>query len=339
MPRIPYDTLRDTLAAVCAALGFAPDAAALCARVFADASRDGVASHGLDRVPRFVGMVRDGVIDPAARPVVAASHGALERWDGRRGAGMLNATAAMDRAVALARAHGVGAVALGNTNHWMRGGTYGWQAAEAGVVALCWTNTLPNMPPWGGPSWGSAVPRLGNNPLVIAVPRADGGGHVVLDTAMSQFSFGALATYRRRGEPLPVPGGYDTAGALTTDPAAIEATGRVLPIGYWKGAGLSLALDLVAALLAGGLATHEIPADPARETGLSQLFVALDPSFGGAVPTSTIVSAVVDDLHRTTGARYPGERALRTREVSLRDGVEVDAAVWAQVEAWAVNIS
>jgi 3-dehydro-L-gulonate 2-dehydrogenase len=330
--RVPYDTLRDTLAAVGAALGFSPAAAALCARVFADASRDGVASHGLDRVPRFVGMVRDGVIDPAARPDVAATHGALERWDGRRGAGPLNATAAMDRAIALARAHGVGAVALGNTNHWMRGGTYGWQAAEAGVVALCWTNTLPNMPPWG-----AAVPRLGNNPLVIAVPRAE--GHVVLDTAMSQFSFGALATYRRRGEPLPVPGGYDAAGALTTDPAAVEATGRVLPIGYWKGAGLSLALDLVAALLAGGHATHEIPTDPARETGLSQVFVALDPSFGGAVPASAIVSAVVDDLHRTTGARYPGERALRTREVSLRDGVEVDAAVWTQVRAWAANIS
>jgi 3-dehydro-L-gulonate 2-dehydrogenase len=338
MPRVAYDTLVDTLAAACASLGFSPDDAALCARVFADASRDGVSSHGLDRVPRFVGMVRDGVIDPAARPAVVATHGALERWDGRRGAGMLNATAAMDRAVALARAHGVGAVALGDTNHWMRGGTYGWQAAEAGVVALCWTNTLPNMPAWGGPSWGAAVPRLGNNPLVIAVPRP-GGQHVVLDTAMSQFSFGALAGYRRRGELLPVPGGYDAAGALTTDPAAVEATGRVLPIGYWKGAGLSLALDLVAALLAGGHATHEIPADPARETGLSQMFVALDPSFGGAVPASAIVSAVVDDLHRTTGARYPGERALRTREVSLRDGVEVDTAVWEQVQAWAANIS
>jgi 3-dehydro-L-gulonate 2-dehydrogenase len=232
----------------------------------------------------------------------------------------------MARAIDLARAHGVGGVALGNTNHWMRGGAYGWQAAEAGMIALCWTNTLPNLPPWG-----SAVPRLGNNPLVVAVPRP--GGHVVLDMAMSQFSFGALESYRRRGEVLPVPGGFDRDGALTTDPAAIEASGRALPIGYWKGAGLALVLDLVAASLAGGRTTHEIPADPARETALSQLFLAIDPALGTARAVDAVVDAVVDDLHRETGARYPGERALRARAESLRDGVPVDAAVWELVRA------
>ena len=75
----------------------------------------------------------------------------------------------MARAIALARAHGIGCVALANTNHWMRGGSYGWQAADAGVIGICWTNTLANLPPWG-----AADPRIGNNPLVIAVPRAAG---------------------------------------------------------------------------------------------------------------------------------------------------------------------
>jgi 3-dehydro-L-gulonate 2-dehydrogenase len=97
----------------------------------------------------------------------------MERWDGRRGPGNLNAHASMARAIALAREHGVGCVALANTNHWMRGGSYGWQAAEAGVIGICWTNTLANVPPWG-----ASEPRIGNNPLVVAVPRAD--GHVVL---------------------------------------------------------------------------------------------------------------------------------------------------------------
>ena len=52
----------------------------------------------------------------------------------------------------------------------MRGGTYGWQAAEAGMIGICFTNTIANMPPWGG-----IDPRLGNNPLVIAVPRKRAG--------------------------------------------------------------------------------------------------------------------------------------------------------------------
>ena len=175
----------------------------------------------------------------------------------------------MDGAIALARAHGIGCVALSNTNHWMRGGTYGWQAADAGVIGVCWTNTMPNLPPWG-----ADTPRIGNNPLVIAVPRPE--GHVVLDMAMSQFSYGALASYRLRGEQLPVPGGFDRDGALTRDPAAIEASRRPLPIGFWKGSGLALMLDMVAALLAGGRATHEIPQVPEQETGLSQVFLAFD---------------------------------------------------------------
>src|SRR5437879_12825317 len=96
--------------------------------------------------------------------------------------------------------------------------------------------------------------------------------------AMSQFSYGALATYRMRGEPLPVEGGFDAGGRLTRDPAAIEASRRPLPIGFWKGSGLSIVLDVVAALLSGGRATHQVSTDAEQETGLSQVFVASDVS-------------------------------------------------------------
>ena len=141
-------------------------------------------------------MVRNESVDPSAQPRVVARFGAMERWDGQRGTGNLNAHAAMSRAIALSREHGIGCVAMCNTNHWMRGGTYGWQAAEAGMIGICWTNTMPNLPPWGG-----AERAIGNNPLVIAVPRAK--GPVVLDMAMSQFSYGTLESYRKRGEQLP----------------------------------------------------------------------------------------------------------------------------------------
>src|SRR4029077_4230593 len=111
--------------------------------------------------------------------------------------------------------------------------------------------TLPNLPPWGADE-----PRIGNNPIVMAVPRD--GGHVVLDMAMSQFSYGAPRSYPPRGEQLPVDGGFDRDGHLTRDPAAIEASKRPLPIGSWKGSGLSMLLDMMAELLSGCHRTHEI---------------------------------------------------------------------------------
>ncbi len=293
--RVPFGELHDTLRRALVATGMEADRAALSARLFAEASRDGVSSHGLNN---------------------------------------LNAHDAMAAAVGIARAYGIGCVALRNTNHWMRGGSYGWQAADAGVIGICWTNTLANLPPWG-----ASDPRVGNNPLVIAVPR--GNGHLVLDMAMSQFSVGTLNAYRLRGDALPVDGGYDREGRLTRDPAAIEASGRLLPVGFWKGSGLSLVLDLVAAMLSDGRATHEIPADPEAETGLSQVFIAIDPASLSTGPDlDHLADAVIAHLHAGAGdVRYPGERTLATRQRSLTDGVLVDDDIWAAVKSgqWEVR--
>ncbi len=253
MPRVAFEEMRNVLTRALLKLGFEPARAQLCARLFAETSRDGVGSHGINRFSRFVEQIKKGVVDIHASPERVLRAGALERWDGRRGPGNLNAHACMERAIALCRENGIGCVALANTNHWMRGGTYGWQAVDAGVIGICWTNTMANLPPWG-----ARKARIGNNPLVIAVPRAE--GPVVLDMAMSQFSIGALQSYRMRGEELPVDGGFDADGKLTRDPAAIEASRRLLPMGYWKGSGLAVVLDLLAAILSGGAATCDIPA-------------------------------------------------------------------------------
>ncbi|MGC2614719.1 MAG: 3-dehydro-L-gulonate 2-dehydrogenase, partial [Terracidiphilus sp.] len=251
MLRIRFEDVESRLADVLRSIGFSDARAELCARLFAETTCDGVYSHGVNRFARFVSTVRNGSVDPNAEPKVLAQFGAMERRDGQRGPGNLNAHKAMAQAIELSREHGIGCVAMGNTNHWMRGGTYGWQAADAGVIGICWTNTMPNVPPWG-----AVEPAIGNNPLVIAVPRAK--GHVVLDMAMSQFSYGALETYRKRGEMLPVEGGFDTEGRLTRDPGAIEKSQRLLPVGFWKGSGLAVVLDMIAAMTSLGNATHQI---------------------------------------------------------------------------------
>jgi 3-dehydro-L-gulonate 2-dehydrogenase len=332
MLRIPYPELCDALFRALMKLGFEAERARRCAQLFADSSRDGVYSHGLNRFPRFARAIRSGIVDAHARPSLLSSFGSLERWDGRCGPGNLNAYECMERAIALSRQHGIGCVALANTNHWMRGGSYGWQAAEAGVIGVCWTNTLPNLPPWG-----TSEPRVGNNPLIIAVPRP--GAHVVLDMAMSQFSYGALESYRRRGELLPVPGGFDQDGELTRDPGAIEAARRPLPIGYWKGSGLALMLDLLAALLSGGLATWQIVSDPELEGKLSQVFVAFNlPAVDQDGNAAKVVEQIIQYLHGTNesgkgSVRYPGEQVLKIRRDNLANGVPVDTAIWNEVLA------
>jgi 3-dehydro-L-gulonate 2-dehydrogenase len=331
MIRLSFDSIVSELSRVLTALGFAEERARECAALFTETQLDGVTSHGLNRFPRFVRQIKTGHVRPDAAPVALARFGPWEQWDGQLGPGNLNATAATARAIELSRDHGLGLVALRNTNHWMRGGTYGWQAARAGFAFIGWTNTTPNMPPWG-----AVDSKLGNNPLIVAVPR--GEAPVVLDVAMSQFSYGKMERLQLRGEQLPYAGGYDADGELTTDPGAILATWRALPIGYWKGAGLALVMDLLAALLASGQTTREI-GQQSEEYGLSQIFFVLDVTRpAGAQAVEHVVSAVVDDLHSatpadaTTGVRYPGEGVLHTRQENRRLGIPVDEPVWAEIQ-------
>jgi len=333
MNRIPFDQVQQTLKSVLEKLGMSAKRSQVCARLFCETTRDGVYTHGINRFPRFVETIKNGRVDVKAEAKRVSGHGALERWDGRGGVGNLNALGAMERAITLGREHGIGCVALGNTNHWMRAGTYGWQAAGAGVIGICWTNTMPNLPPWGG-----VDPIIGNNPLVIAVPRA--GGAVVLDMAMSQYSYGTLDAYNDRGEKLPVDGGFDKDGNLTKDPAAILKSWRALPVGYWKGSGLSIVLDMMAAMMTVGNATHQLAADPLLETGVSQMFLTMNPAALGSAKVvdkiaDEIVASVQNSKPATAGkpVRYPGEQTLKVRAENTELGLPVEPATWEKILA------
>ena len=259
--------------------------------------------------------------------------GAIERWDGHRGFGPLNAWRAMERACALAKEYGVGVVALGNNNHWMRGGTYGWLAADLGCIGICWSNTMPNMPAWGGKDR-----KIGNNPLVMAVPRSN-GEHAVIDCAVSQFSYGKIEDCRLRGVQLPVPGGYNEAGELTCDPAEIEKTWRVLPMGYWKGSGLSIVLDLIATVLTNGNSVAKIGTF-GDEIGLTQIMIAIDPGkFNASGETDDIVNGILADVKASVPAQeggevfYPGEMELARIRENREQGIPMIKEVWQRVLA------
>lgn len=305
--------------------GFDKERADLCARIFAENSRDGVSSHGLNRFPVFIKAVQDGLINMEANPEKIDGRGCMEFWEGHMAPGMYNATLAMDRAITLAKENGMGCVAIKNTNHWMRGGTYGWQAADAGCIGICMTNTIANMPPWGG-----SEPRLGNNPMIIAVPRKE--GHLVLDMALSQFSYGKLQEYELSDRSLPVAGGYDEKGNLSVNAAQIRATQRTLPIGFWKGSGLSFMMDVLVAALSNGRSVAQITAE-GSEKGLSQLFICLHaPQMNQDVIEEIIAySKSSQPIEENGEIFYPGERTLRIRKRNDAEGIPVMESIWKQV--------
>lgn len=312
--------------------GFTAERASQLANVFTENSVDGVYSHGVNRFPRFIDYIKKELIDIHATPSLQHQLGGIQQWNGNRGPGILNALHATSSAMEMATQHGIGCAALANTNHWMRGGTYGWQAAKAGFIFIGWTNAMGMMP-----TWGAVNGKLGNNPLVMAVPYQNEA--IVLDMAMSQYSFGALELSAMKKEQLSVYGGYDTNGQLTTDPGAIRVSRRPLPIGYWKGAGLALLLDILAAVLSGGLSVHEISQQP-TEISVSQVFIAIDTrKLGNYATIAQTIQHIIDDYHQSTPVddktkiTYPGERVLQTRARNQQQGIPVMKEVWDSIRS------
>lgn len=318
---VSFDELVSTLKQILLKFGFEESRADRCATLFAKADLDGVRSHGVNRFPLFLEFIEKGYVKPTHSPTILSKIGMFERWDGNLGPGNLNAHFSMERAICLSNEFGIGCVTLAHTNHWMRGGNFGWQAVDAGCIGICFTNTKPNMPAWGG-----SEPRLGNNPLVIGIPRKESS--VVLDMAMSQFAYGQMSLYAQRGQELPYEGGFDQQGKLTKDPKEILDNHLALPMGLWKGAGLSLVLDLLAAILSGGNSTNEVDHN-GDEYGLSQVFLCFDPVKLDLMEwMEQKTDSILDNLKNSTvfegeAVRFPGEKVVETRAKNLKNGIPV----------------
>jgi len=309
---------------------FDSENAKISAEIFKENTVVGVSSHGVNRFPSFIELVKSGHIKPNNKPSKLNSFNGFEQWDGNLGPGPNNAVFITDEVIRLSKEYGIGAIALKNTNHWMRPGYYAWEAANKGHILICWTNTIPIMPPWG-----ARESAIGNNPIVLGVPRKE--GNIVLDMALSQYSYGKLATFAREDKELPYAGGYDKNDNLTKNAKDIYDTHRPLPIGYWKGSGLALLLDLIATILSGGKSTSDL-GKSVVDSGMSQMFISIDPTkFSSVEMINDSINEILKFYLEAENIEnelvsYPGERIIKTRRNNFQHGVLVDDTIWERVE-------
>jgi len=143
-----------------------------------------------------------------------------------------------------------------------------------------------------------------------------------------------MEAMKHDGAKLSYPGGYNKEGDLTTNPGEILESWRVLPVGYWKGAGLALLLDIMATILSGGLSTHQIKSCKS-EYSVSQVFIAIDIKQLYNFPAiDNSIGQIIDDLHKSNPEnpsvkiRYPGENVLQLRNENMQKGILVNRAIW-----------
>ena len=230
----------------------------------------GVDTHGLWRLPWYVGWFNDGTTDPTAHLTVVHETASSLAADGHSGLGQLVITQLIDRLIAKANDSGIVVGTIRNSNDWGCGAYYPYKAAEAGFLCIATTTSVPNLAPFG-----SRRRLFGNNPMVFTVPRRD-ERPLVLDFALTPVALGKVMRARDEGATLPLEWGFrDNDGLPTTDPA-VALKGVIPAIGGYKGTGLAMMTNVLAGILSGSSHTTGV-----RIGHRGQFFVLLDPGLFG----------------------------------------------------------
>ena len=248
--RFTYDTLHAFAREVLAAAGAPPSHTAALADHLADSNLAGHDSHGVHRLLQYTDAIEQGNIDPKATPRTVCEGPTTAVLDANAVFGQVAGLAGTELAIAKARAHGTAVVGVRNANHIGRAGVYALRMAAAGLVGqvFCSGRGVGIVAPWGG-----TTPLLSTNPIAVGVPTA--GDPVVLDCTTSVTAEGKVRVARFAGKELPPGQILDREGRPSTRPEDLYDGGSMLPLGAdmgHKGYGLSVIVDLVGAMLAGG---------------------------------------------------------------------------------------
>lgn len=305
--------------------------AGLTATALVIADQWGTASHGLVRLPPYLRRLAAGGINPRAELREVRRRPALVTYDGERGMGHWQVFDAADAACELARASGIGIVAVGDSNHCGCLGVYTRPGLAEGFATLVLSNGPAVMPPWGG---RGAV--LSTSPIAAGLPLA--GAPAIIDLSLSHVARGRILEHAVAGTPIPPAWAFDVQGRPTTDPQAALA-GTLAPMAGAKGYALALLVEALTAAFVGPALSRDVAdmlndAHRERPQRIAHLVlaldvVALDVDGCAGERSRDLVQAVA-----AAGGRLPGARRLTP---SADPRITLPAATIAQLRKWATR--
>jgi len=338
--RVPVAALVDLTAAIFVAAKVPAADARYAAESLITADCEGIGSHGAMLVPMYVDRLLAGSIAPVANISTVHDGGAAIVLDAHHCLGQISAQHAVRLLLERGMRHGLASVAVRNGFHFGIAGYWARQIAGAGLVAMVMSNTRPLMPPPGG-----SERIVGNNPLALAVPTANGPA-LVTDMAMSATAMGRVRLAQSAGNAIPAGWAADEAGQPTTDPAA-AIKGMLLPAAGPKGFGLAVLIDLLCGGLSGGAIASQVKplyGDAEEPYGCAHFFLAIDPrAFGVETTFPARVDQFADTIRnarRAAGTEQlyaPGDLEAARREHN-REDCPLPADVLKQLSACAIRL-
>ncbi len=315
--------------------GAHPGMAAATARALVQAEAQGIASHGLSRVPQYATHLKNGRANGQAVAQVARRKGAALLVDARQGLAFEACELAVREAVSVAREMGVCFVGVSNSHHCGVLVDHLRPVAQAGYVGMAFANSPSAMPVAGG---RHAI--MGTNPIAAIFPR-QGYDPLMIDLSLSEVARGKLMVAAKEGRSIPLGWALDAQGQPTTDPQAGMA-GSMLPVGAAtspKGAMLALVVELLVTAVIGaqfGFEASSFFVDEGNAPRIGQAFLVIDPgALSGSTSYFERIEVLIREMLVDDGVRLAGARRLALERAAAEQGVKIPDALMAQLQALA----
>jgi len=296
------------------------------------ADRRGITTHGMARMPLYVKKMEKKMLNPLHQVEVVVDFEAISVLDAHNGFGQVAAMHALGEAEKKAKQYGIAAVGVRNSNNFGAAGYFGNLAASHGYASVIYANAAPAIAPTGG---NKAI--LGTNPIAMSFPGFDGQRNIVLDMATTVAARGKIRAAAKSGTSIPMDWATDKDGNKTDDPSkALE--GLLLPIGGYKGYGLSLFVDLLAGMLTGSAYAGSVNplSDMERPSGNGHFFILIDVlKFCEKEEYEQRLDVLVREIKKCGDEEcvlLPGERGYLT-SCKNKDSIEVGKVPYAELNA------
>ncbi|MFA6310108.1 MAG: Ldh family oxidoreductase [Sterolibacterium sp.] len=333
MPKLSLERLNTLAAAALVRAGASAEMARVTAAALVAAEAQGLASHGLARVPQYAGHLRHGRVNGGANPRVIRAKPAACLVDADEGLAFPACALAVAEAITRARECGAAFAGVTRSHHFGVAAYHLEPVAAAGMVGLAFGNSPAAMPAWGG-----RRPIFGTNPIAAVFPRRN-HPPLTIDLSLSEVARGKLMVAAKAGKSIPAGWALDKDGNSTTDPQAGLA-GMMLPAGGVKGAMLALMVELLCCALTGaafGFEADSFFSDEGNRPHIGQAFVVVDPAaLAGAEVFDERMETLVAAMLLDPEVRLPGDRRFELARQAQAEGVEVAAPLLDQLEALAV---
>ncbi len=317
--------------------GAHPGMAAATARALVQAEAQGIASHGLSRVPQYATHLKNGRANGQAVAQVARRKGAALLVDARQGLAFEACELAVREAVSVAREMGVCFVGVSNSHHCGVLVDHLRPVAQAGYVGMAFANSPSAMPVAGG---RHAI--MGTNPIAAIFPR-QGHDPLMIDLSLSEVARGKLMVAAKEGRSIPLGWALDAQGQPTTDPQAGMA-GSMLPVDAPtrpKGAMLALVVELLVTAVIGaqfGFEASSFFVDEGNAPRIGQAFLVIDPgALSGSTSYFERIEVLIREMLVDDGVRLAGARRLALERAAAEQGVKIPDALMAQLQALAAG--